>query len=217
MKKLIAILTITIVLVGAVFATVPEKTDANGSAVIDITTTIAKKFPAYKLSATGVTVSAGSVTTADSVVANTDPTPGVVSINEDELLTKNATVSFSIIQTQFSRAVVIYKIGVTATALEMKKDADGNDYTGTIDAGHSFALASGSATPAITGNPSSVAHVTVSGTNAGIANHGVTASYDGVKVAAGTVIGTFSCTWEANDAAAPGQYEATVTLAIEAQ
>ncbi len=127
----------------------------------------------------------------------------------------NATVSFSIIQTQVSRAIVTYNIGVAATDLVMTKNPDDTAYTGAADSNHKFALVSPSATPVISCNPSDVAHVTVSGTNTG-STYGVTAVYDGVKVAANTVIGTFSCEWASNAEAASGDYEADVTLYVQA-
>ena len=211
MKKLIAILMVLAIVAGFAFAAnPPAKEDANGTAVINVTTTIDKQFPAYKLTATGITTAAGNVDAGESAVA-TAPTAGTVSINTDEMLTKNATVSFAIVQTKLSRAVVTYKIGVTATDLVMKKDAEGANYTGsTTDGGHAFTLAEGSANPAIT--TGGIAHVTVSGTNAGTTSYGVTAVYDGVKVAENQTIGTFSCTWQKNEDAAPGTYQALVTV-----
>ena len=214
MKKFFIIFMMLLIGASFIFADAPSKTDANGRAVINITTTIGEAFPAYKLKVTGITTSTGTINTDSSAVVTT-PTVGVVSITEDDLLSKNATVSFSIVQTKLSRAVVIYNLGVTATDLTMRKDAKGDDYVGSTNDGfHSFTLASDSATPAIT--TGGIAHAVVSGTNAGTESKGVTITYDGAKVAADSTLATFSCTWTSNADAAPGTYQAEVTLEVSA-
>ena len=215
MKKLIAILTIAIVLVGAVFADNPVASSANGDASIVVTTTINKAFPAFKLSATSP---AG---TTDSAVAATNHTAGAVTIDTDALLSNNATVSFAIIQTQTSRAHVKYWIGVTATKLVMTKDENNNsidttaaDYNAST---HEFELvAAVDATPAIVGN--NIDNVTVGGTNDGTSadKTGAYFEYEGGKVAANTTIATFDVNWKKNEDAAPGTYQATVTLHVTA-
>lgn len=219
MKRLITILAIMIVIVGAVFAD-EAASNANGSAVINITTTISEQFPAYKLTATSVTTGTiGAGTANSSAVAAQSPTAGEVTLTTDYLLDNEGSVNFSIIQTKKSITIHVYNIGVVATDLVMTKKSDNTDYTpanGVYDTEHKFTCLT--PTPEITSG--NIAHATVSGTNAGTAATGAAGAiitYDGQKVAANETIATFVCTWDDNETAAAGKYEATVTLTVLAQ
>ena len=222
MKKLIAIMTIAIVLVGAVFAD-EAAANANGSAQITIQTCINEQFPAYKLKATGVTtgsLSGENGAGSESAVAASNPTKGLVTVTTDYLLDHDATVNFSIIQTKKSITIHVYNIGVTASDLVMTKKSDGSNYTpataNTYDEEHKFVCSTPN--PAI--NTGNIAHAVVSGTNAGTATQGgagAIVTYDGQKVAADVTIATFSCSWTQQEKAAAGTYEATVTLTVVAE
>ena len=83
-------------------------------------------------------------------------------------------------------------------------------YDATVEdaANRRFDLAGDDATPTVTG-VNTIANLEVVG-GAGT----VTATYAGGKVDKDQVVATFPVTWEANENAAAGDYEATITLTI---
>ena len=226
MKKLIATLVIAIVLVGAVFAdTTAPAVDDNGQ--LTVKTEIKIQYPVYSLKATGWSTTTGtrganaSLGNASSVVAS--PTAQDVVIGDNELVDHNVIVEFTIYQTTLSRIKGTYTLEVEATPLVIKKitKPDGTktvvanitdaEEKAAILANNVFSLATGSESPEISAN-------TVAHTDMDVDTDGqIAITYDGMKVGSNstdTALATFECTWEKNEDAAAGDYEATVTLTI---
>ena len=213
MKKLIAILTIAIVLVGAVFADGPA---ANDSAQLVVNAEIKVQYPAYSVAATsfgtygqGTNGSLGSA----AAVATTAGT-STVKIGDDVLLDHDATVTFTISQTTLSRIRGTYTLGVSATDLILTHTRNSSGQaveatTAEANANH-FAV---SAAPTIAKGGANGADPTNTTENVGTAGQ-IAITYNGKKVAASTTIGTFSYTWTHNENNAAGDYQATVTLTI---
>ena len=115
MKKLIAILTIAIVLVGAVFATAPAQDD---SAQITVKTEIKIQYPVYSVKATNssfsTTVEGASVTLGNAADVLATPGTAEVTISDDVLTKADTTVTFTIYQTTLSRIKGTYTYRQTA-------------------------------------------------------------------------------------------------------
>ncbi len=212
MKKLIAILMVLAIVAGFAFADAPA---ANDSAKLTVNTEVKIQYPNYSLQATdwvaggtGANASLG----AAAVVATT-PGTSTVRIGDDELLTTNTSVQFTITQTTLSRIKGVYTLGVEATNLVITQvtKSDGTKVAATDDekAANFFAVSSA---PTITKGASGTAPTNTSMDNTTAGSLAIT--YNGKKVAKDDVIGTFNYTWTANENNAAGDYQATVTLKI---
>ena len=213
MKKAITILAVLIVLVGAVFA-------ANTTADIRVSTEIGEVAPGFKLAFKALTQNSNTATyeagynTAESLAANS-PTKGQIVITTDDMLTKDADITFAVKQTVASaRKVANYTLSASTTALTLY--AVPNPTTGEDDtpssaqiAANKFAL-SGNAAATITGvdNATYYTH--------GDAGTSVTFNFKGTPIPADTEIATFNFKWLHNGDAIPGKYQADVVLTVTA-
>ena len=220
MKKLIAILAIMVVLVGAVFATDPN----TGNTAVRVVTTVGVEEPSFKLTTTlatsGVLGSNAPVVFADDptvVDASATDAYHVISPNTLTSTTQQTTsVDFAIMQTQASKSYKYYTFTVAVSDLELVKkyDNEGNLVDFALGEGQSFANDQFFACTTPAPNP-------VRGTSdTNIADQQIAAGYkikyNGVKVNEGVQIATFTCTWTNKPEAVPGQYEATVVLTVAA-
>lgn len=214
MKKLITILAILIVLVGAVFA-------ANTTADIRVSTEIGEVAPGFKLAFKALTENSNTATyqtgytSAESVAAESNPTKGQIVITTNDMLSKDADITFAVKQTVAkARKIANYTLSVATT--DLKLYAVPNPTTGADEtpssaqiAASKFAL-SGDAAATITGVD-----------NATYYTHGnpgttVTFNFNGTPVPADTEIATFNYKWNKNADAIPGKYQADVVLTITA-
>ena len=209
MKKLIAILTIAIVLVGAVFAA------DLGQADIVVTTTIAPAVPNFKL----VSGSAEDTLGDNTTVATTK-----VELATD-LTADNATaetVTFTIKQVGRARTTKAFTFTATATDLLLVKytNAAGNEVANsgntasTADAAdQKFEVNGGNnGTWSVNTFANSTVLTSSQATMAGASTTSYSVTYKGRPVADDTAVGSFTVTWNPNANAVEGTYEATVTL-----
>ena len=242
MKKLITILAIMIVLVGAVFAD-----NAVGNSTLIVKTTIAEVLPTFGLTAISSNVS--SVTQAqyanataqnNGVTTPIDSQQGYATITDStNLITANGTVAvqFAVKQISDSSTTRTFHLAAEATNLVRVKDPTtqsnvnvgvGNVSVNTdfsaIDANEMFTVSdSGTVIPAIT-NGSDVAAALdsthhIKGSANATTSTTLDVQYDGVKISAygadnNKQIGVFTVTWNANPNAKPGDYEACVKLTV---
>lgn len=211
MKKLITILAILTVLVGAVFA---------DTADIRISTEIGEVAPAFKLSykavATGnsATYTSGTTeTVASSVVAGT-PTAGEIVITTNDMLTKDAAITFAVTQTVANaRKTASYTLSANAGDLTLYEIPGTTEEEKTPSAeqiaANKFDLV-GDAAATIT----PVAHTDYY--DNGREGTSVTFDFLGTPIPANTEIATFSYKWGKNADAIPGKYQADVVLTITA-
>ena len=215
MKKLIAIVTIAIVLVGAVFATA---NDVNQSATVTITTCVERVLPTFKLVAAnstfaGETAPAAVATdaatdTADSPLggAEYDATSTDISINDLE-------VFFGIYQTNQANVREEYELTVSANPLALMNEAG----TAALTGNDAHSINPTDTTPAI-------AKATIASTVTGYTlialddstDPKLTVAYTGKVGTASTdlLLGTFSVKWEKDVEAPSGTYKADVVLSI---
>ena len=214
MKKLITILTIMIVLVGAVFATDPAPADATGTAAIDIKAAVGPQYPTFQLKVTTATSGQGDI--AYSTVAGAN---GQATIDTNALIEAPVTLEFAIDQITNSRCTVNYTINIKATDLVITNPVDAQniapDETFTVgDIGNL------SATGAIN-NKRTVAVAQQNAVKSGY-EAALSVGYLGGKFINVTKnvdpdkaeIGTFSYTWAKNEDAKVGNYTATVTIEV---
>lgn len=230
MKKLITILTIMIVLVGAVFATDPTE----GTAAINITASITEQFPTFKLNTKAGEAAIGSA--AENAVSTAAHEAGTTALTADSVqaLSVNGTdvsVKFQITQTADARLNAnsskhVYTFGVSATSLILQiNSADKENYGAT----ERFMVVD--ATPAINAKDSANAEGTITVADDNTQDHAqanietasiaggdgtMTVTYAGF-VPSGTVLGNFEVGWHGNAAAAPGSYKATIRLSVTAE
>ena len=214
MKKLIAILTIAIVLVGAVFAT-----SSNSS--ITVTTHIGNIEPSFKLSTTQVSTALGS------------NAAGAHEITEDALLASNQTVEFIITQINRSKSVKTYTLTATAEDLVLYKykNAAGSDVLVSTtahpatDAEKKFSIVGGTSGTwtvdtftSTTAGENPTPFIPTSKVTYGGSSSGLTVTYKGNALVASeeapVTVAKFTCEWAANNDAVTGDYQATVTLTI---
>ena len=213
MKKLITILTIMIVLVGAVFAVGPEPEDAEGTATINVKTAIGPQYPTFQLKVTTATSGQGDVNFSTVGGAN-----GQATIDTNALIANPVTLAFAIDQITNSRCTVNYTINIKATDLVWAGAADP-----AAPAADEFfdvsAIGSLTATGAIN-NKRTVA----------VAQQGIKDGYEAALSVGylggkfinvtkqenpdGKEIGTFSYTWAKNEDAKVGNYSATVVVEV---
>lgn len=212
MKKLITILTIMIVLVGAVFATDP-------SAQITINASVSERVPSFKLTTTGN----GSVLNSEATAIDyTSPAATTsVSIKTDiaEALADGTdqTVTFGIVLVPRNDGKKIktdntYTFTVTAGNLE-HEHADTLGATADVDANERFVATADNFSVVLNqGNPvipTTYATITAGATLQITFNN---KSYDPGN--AEFVFATFPVTYTGNDAAIPGNYSGTVTVEL---
>ena len=209
MKKLIAILTIAIVLVGAVFA---------DTADLHITTTITAIPQAFKLGVKSVATGEGKATLSSgadavSVVTNAAPTKGEVVITTNDLLTKDATITFAVYQTaEGARKTQGYTLSATVGNLVLYALPAGTVGGTTPSAAQITANYFAADAPNATLTAVTNATLYTNG-NAGTT---LAIGFLGTPVAANTEIANFTCTWGKNANNIPGEYQADVVLTITA-
>ena len=220
MKKLIAILTIAIVLVGAVFAATSE-----GASAIRVTTHVNAIEPTFRLKAGEITSdlaaaadqAAVNAITAAALAGNTSYV-----IDTDALLTASQTVTFYVQQISRSKSTKTYTFEATATDLVLYKYLDTNgdevlvseEEHPATDAEKKFTVSSTTVNTFANG-ALPAAKATYSGTASA-----KTVEYLGnaqpASVESPVNVVSFTCTWGANNDAVTGDYQATVTLTISA-
>ena len=212
MKKLITILTVMIVLVGAAFA-VEAKGDAAGTATINITASIGEEFPRFQILASAITGAAGNISSSKA----TKDAAGAVTINTNELLTKSAAITFTVNQIKDSRTTVGYSLKIKANDLILNGTTRGQE------AGDEHFLVSKTAGFTATGSEDDVITVTAKtssdydGFDGGFDVQYLNNKYIPATDVAPKEIGTVQYTWAANNTAKVGDYSATVTMQIVAQ
>ena len=224
MKKLIAILTIAIVLVGAVFAA----TEGAGNAVLKVDVTIIADTPRFALR----TSSDAAVRTGGQASVGDEDTVDLNNKAADLAAGTAATVKFDIIQVSDAKMFGGFTFEIEASDLEaIQPDTtiiSATDWAQIDDASKVFTIQSDEA-PAISVGDADYTYSETSGANIGFAKLKNPTSgenptkaqiiYLGVLKATSTdpfQIGTFSCTWNGNATAVPVDYEATVTLKVAA-
>ena len=213
MKKfLVALLMMAVVLTG-VFAVdgykAPDtKAASTGTAQINITTSIKEEWPKFQLA---VKSGDAAVVTNDVNATANDFTASA--LTKDLTSDASATVVFAINQVSDSRTKDNYTLTVTATDLLLVKKADNTAvaFTAEHTADQKFVLTTGHATPRIDG----VTITNVTGATPASGNV-LSTAYNGkkVKVADALELGTFSVTWNQNENAEAGDYEAHIILAV---
>jgi len=210
MKKIITILAIMIVLVGAVFAdpTVAGSNASDGTAQMIIKTTVTEQFPTFALKTTN------NASGSASVVANPFEAEAPENATADDaLIAASGTyaVTFGIYQTTTSRTSALYSFSYTATDLVLTDLADGthvrNVGTEVQDATEKFTI---NATSGVTVNTS-----TGFAPKAGAGNEHII-HYTGSNVAANTDVATFTVTWNKGNDQKAGDYKALITLTVAA-
>lgn len=206
MKKfLIALLMMSVVLVG-VFAnpTVTGSDASNGSATLVITTKVQEVFPTFALKTTAgagaQNVAIGAVTTPE---AATD-------VNALIGATGSHTVSFAVYQTNKSKTSALYQFTAAATDLVLITKADGTAVHTVGDdvseATEKFVCTT--TTPSVT--VGAISGKFGQGTSANIVH------YHGSNVNADTTVATFDVLWTKGEEQLAGDYAANVTLTVTA-
>ena len=222
MKKLIAILTIAIVLVGAIFAT--DAVAPTGTQRITVKTTVDRILPVIEFKGANTTFNgatpAGAVTakvdgtdygTANSPEVYTAGTAGTA--HDGAELESNTHIDLGNVVAYFKIAQAngdggakcnfVYTLSVSATTL--KSITDGVTYEV-----QNTPVASADGTQPTAGTNLAIGEPTVSG-----ASFSVTATYTGVV--ADQDIAYFKYTWAKDNAAPNATYAADVTLTYTAQ
>ena len=209
MKKIFAILMVALIAMVVVFA---DPVAANDQAQIKVNAEIKIQYPVYSLEAASFgTYGAGTNAVIDVTdeMVHSALTAEDIRIGDDVLTEHDATVNFVINQTTLSRIKGTYALSVAAENLVIdqitKTDGTKVDATAAEKTANFFAV---SAAPSIT--PGTVSNATITAPSAGT----LSVVYNGKKVAADSVLGTFSYTWTHNDECAAGDYIANVTLTI---
>ncbi len=197
MKKLITILTIMIVLIGAAFATDDAK--------INLTVTLAEKVPTFKLATFNNTNVLGEEV-SDAIEANGKNTPAAATFETavSETLADGgvATVNFAIVQVKPNNINKIktthtYSFTATATALQHASESD------------NFAVKAISSITAIE-NAIDAEYATITDGNP------LSIQYTGktYNAAAEVSFAKFSVSWQGDATARPGAYTGSVTLTM---
>ena len=213
MKKLIVILAIMIVLVGAVFAE-EVKGDAAGTATINVTTSIGEEFPRFQIVATSITGAGGDLGDAATIAAN-----GSVEIDTNDLLTKSAEILFTINQIKDSRATVGYTIKIKATNLVLKdvvSPATDERFLYSVKENAGF-TATGTVANVITVTAKTSTDQGFDTVDGGFDVQYLNDKYIEASANEPKAIGTVTYVWAANKTAKVGDYDATVTMTITAQ
>ncbi|MBR1582567.1 MAG: hypothetical protein IJ663_02310 [Spirochaetales bacterium] len=214
MKKLVTILTIMIVLVGAVFAD-PEAT-------LNITAMLTAQVPSFKMAITSdSSVTSAAAVYSDSANGPTTANSTLSTASVNSLIAESGTVTVNVSLSQVENARLTgtgasYILSVVASDLILQSNG-ANVASPTIfqkftvvDSTPAITRASETLTTLVNSNPVQVATISA-------VDNELTVSYEGF-VAASTnnpvQLGTFSASWNANESAAAGDYKATITLSI---
>ena len=214
MKKLIAILTIAIVLVGAVFAA-----DTAG---LTISVEVPEYVPTFKLGTSDTT----NVTTQffDAVVTEDSVSYTAGSLNDTAAstlanATSNLVVRFGIFQVKPTNSAYIkteHKYTFTADASDLILNVTTNNVTAPKEGALANEKFTKNAVSNITGASTKPAatYATVTDGNGTVQ---FSIDYLGVKYIPATdevEIGNFTVTWNSNDTAVPGTYTANIWLTM---
>lgn len=221
MKKfLIALLMMAVVLVG-VFADpgldgyTDAKTSSNGTAQINITTTIKEEWPKFQL-ATKSGVNAAAVNAVNAI--DDDYTGAVLTDALNTTLTETAdstvTVGFAINQVSDSRTKDNYVLTVTATDLVLVTPVVGDAIAfdnANRTADQKFTVVDGTPGVTATQNLTNIAPTA--------SNNALTTHYNGKKITANLTdkvveLGVFDVEWNTNLNAEAGAYEAHIILTV---
>ena len=221
MKKfLIALLMMAVVLVG-VFADpgldgyADVKTSSNGTAQINITTTIKEEWPKFQL-ATKSGVNAAAVNAVNAT--DDDYTGAVLTDALNTALTETAdstvTVGFAINQVSDSRTKDNYVLTVTATDLVLVTPVVGQAIAfdnANRTADQKFTVVSGTPDVTATQNLTNIGPTTSA--------NALTTHYNGKKITANLTdkvveLGVFDVEWNTNLNAEAGAYEAHIILTV---
>lgn len=227
MKKLIAILVIAIVMVGAVFA---ENVAPNvGTANLKVVTLVGVVEPEFKLTTNNASDS-GLLVGTPAVVATMDNATETDATANDayHVIAKNSLVSsaaaqtsvtFYVVQTNDCKSYKTYSFSATAGDLVMVKayNAAGDlvEYTGTPTAADHrvFEVVNTNGVVDTFGNTGADARFTTLVTDDTATLYKIT--YTGDEVLGGTVA-SFTCAWTNDANGVPGQYEADIRLTVTA-
>lgn len=221
MKKLIVVLAIAIVLVGAVFATTNNSTEAqvaDGTAAIDVKCVILEAVPVFQLKIASPATVIGAA--ADAVDTDTTPTATLVS----DLTAGNVTVNFEINQIAKANLKAKYSITASASRLELTKFANDEDAPASLVSTQYFMILNSSSQEVASINPAISKDATTNAlTGIGLVDTtgALEVEYDG-QAQVGTdasadsplTLGTFSVTWKQNSTAVAGEYHATVSIQV---
>ena len=215
MKKLIAILAIAIVLVGAVFAT-------DSAASIKVTTSVNPVEPTFKLTTEQVNQNLATVAnqaaidaiTAAALAGNT-----AHEITADSLLVADQSVIFSVVQTNISKSVKTYTLSAVATDLLLYKykNALGEDVLVSVTPHPETAINAANTTFYVDEEDVIMEEGNLAPAKATYAGDGTTSlsiTYKGNAQPADVTVATFTCTWGSNEDAVTGEYQGTITLKI---
>lgn len=194
MKKLIAILTIMIVLAGAIFA---ETATTTGNEELKVTCVVTSKEPTFTLygSKTAATVSTGM--TAGQVVAQINTSTAAIAMETDAIINGDTYIYCVVRQENDNvKSVLPYTLSVAATALS----------DGTSAAGHTTAAPTVSTIAAIAASNITGARTTAGGTTA-------TVTYAGLDADAAD-LASFNVKWPKTDLIPGSGYYAYITLTI---
>ena len=224
MKKFLACLLLLVIVAAGIFADAGYKvtdpataTSPNGTAQINIITTIGHEWPKFQL-ATKSGVVSNVVNNVNSTAG--DYTEGTLTDANNAALTEadtgSVTVGFAINQISDSRTISNYTLTVAATNLVLVKAAGAADKTAwetavaTTDNTAKFDVVA--AAPTVTAD-GTIANVAPTASGAVLTTH-----YNGKKVKAGASdvleLGTFDVSWTKNSNAQAGDYEAHITLTV---
>lgn len=215
MKKFVVFVLVALIALSCVFATdgykAPEtKTASNGTAQINITTSIKEEWPKFQLATTsGVDANAVNAVNA----TDADFTAAVLTATDlADVADSTRSVGFAINQISDSRTKDNYVLTVTATDLVLVAKADGTavQFTAEHTSDQKFTVVSGTpAVTAATGN--TVINIAPSASANALTTH-----YNGKKVKTNSAIelGTFTVSWNTNTDAEAGDYEAHIILTV---
>lgn len=244
MKKLIIVLAIAIVLVGAVFAT-------DSSLIVKAT--LAELAPTFGLTTTDTDVSsitmatyANSAAVVNGTASAITAATGYATITDASVLTEangSVTVTFSVLQISDSSTTRHYHLSAQATNLVRVKDPATNSAVngGAGQIGLTSAFSGNNAIDAndmipVDGGTNGIAvPAVVAGANSAVADYATNhvmgeansttstqldLTYDGVRIKVTSSstfeVGKFDVKWNANNSARPGDYEACVVLTVSA-
>lgn len=206
MKKLIAILAVMFVIVGAVFAEQNAAT-STGNAEVKVVTTVSIVEPTFKLTTASASTNLGNTRAVGEIDVHT--------IDVNTLIGQGTTsVDFSVVQIADCKSYKTYTFSATAEELVMTKEYDKDGelvaYTGTATTTNHRAFALAHATVSFEDGDNDAKALKTNASTA--AEYQI--KYTGDKVAANTKIAGFTVTWTNDAEAVPGQYEAYITLTV---
>lgn len=219
MKKLIVILSIMLIVVGAVFAEDPQPTSQR----LTLQSDVAEKKPAFKFQGSedtkyetnGAVVTTdhgsfdGNLITTTKSIADAD-----ITLNFRILQTGSAGVSDSKTYARYKGVVTFtVEVGALTQQAPFAEGEEAATVNGAIDESSLVAGTVGKYSASVNGSSSEVFNKITNTVNT--AKNGFNAAYNG-KVLDDQVIGTFSATWKRNETLPNGTYKADITLTISA-